>query len=133
VEPPTKSVGPRTFEEYAMTAGLQTVVYPVRDLARAKALFSALLEAEPYADEPYYVGFKDAGQDVGLDPDGHARGMTGPVPYWHVADIRARLAALREAGAEVLQDVQDVGGGRLIASVKDTDGNFVGLLQDPAA
>ncbi|MEU6576800.1 VOC family protein [Streptomyces sp. NPDC046805] len=116
-----------------MTAGLKTIIYPVKDLDRAKALFAALLEAEPYADTPYYVGFKDAGQDVGLDPNGHAKGMTGPVPYWHVSDIRGRLAALQEAGAEVLQDVHDVGGGRLIASVKDTDGNLVGLLQDSAA
>ncbi|MET7383517.1 VOC family protein [Streptomyces sp. NPDC005526] len=113
-----------------MTDGLRTIVYPVKDLDRAKALFGALLEVEPYADEPYYVGFKDAGQDVGLDPNGHAKGMTGPVPYWHVADIRARLAALLAAGAELLQDVQDVGGGRLIASVKDADGNLVGLVQD---
>ncbi|MFE7167863.1 VOC family protein [Streptomyces sp. NPDC057616] len=116
-----------------MTAGLKTVIYPVKDLAKAKALFSALLEVEPYADEPYYVGFKDAGQDVGLDPNGHAKGMTGPVPYWHVSDIRARLAALVDAGAELMQDVQDVGGGRLIAFVKDADGNLVGLLQDPAS
>ncbi|MFH9979244.1 VOC family protein [Streptomyces sp. NPDC017179] len=113
-----------------MTAGLMTIIYPVKDLARAKALFSALLEVEPYADAPYYVGFKDAGQDVGLDPNGHAKGMTGPVPYWHVDDIRARLAALVAAGAEVLQDVQDVGGGRLIASARDADGNLIGLLQD---
>jgi predicted enzyme related to lactoylglutathione lyase len=120
-------------KEHAMTAGIQTVIYPVKDLARAKALFSALLEVEPYADEPYYVGFKDAGQDVGLDPNGHSRGMTGPVPYWHVSDIRGRLAALVDAGAEVQQDVQDVGNGRLIAFVKDADGNFVGLLQDPPA
>ncbi|KUO14442.1 VOC family protein [Streptomyces dysideae] len=116
-----------------MTAGLKVIVYPVKDLARAKALFSALLKTEPYADEPYYVGFKDAGQDVGLDPNGHAKGMTGPVPYWHVDDIRATLAALLEAGAELLQDVQDVGGGKLIASVKDADGNLVGLAQEPAA
>ncbi|PZH19766.1 glyoxalase [Streptomyces sp. NTH33] len=113
-----------------MTAGLKTIVYPVKDLDRAKSLFRALLEVEPYADEPYYVGFKDAGQDVGLDPNGHAGGMTGPVPYWHVDDIRGRLAALVEAGAELLQDVRDVGGGRLIASVKDADGNLVGLVQD---
>ena len=109
-----------------MTAGLNTIIYPVKDIARAKALFSALLETEPYADEPYYVGFKDAGQDVGLDPNGHARGMTGPVPYWHVTDIRARLAALLEAGAELLQDVTDVGGGKLIASVKDAAKRPVG-------
>ncbi|MDN3024168.1 glyoxalase [Streptomyces sp. S.PB5] len=113
-----------------MTAGLNTIIYPVKDIARAKVLFSALLETEPYADEPYYVGFKDAGQDVGLDPNGHSRGMTGPVPYWHVTDIRARLAALLDAGAELLQDVTDVGGGKLIASVKDADGNLVGITQD---
>lgn len=116
-----------------MTAGLKTIIYPVKDLSQAKALFSALLEVEPYADTPYYVGFKDAGQDVGLDPNGHAKGMTGPVPYWHVADIRSTLAALLTAGAETLEDVHDVGGGRLIASAKDTDGNLIGLLQDTAA
>ncbi|MFE0677174.1 VOC family protein [Streptomyces sp. NPDC058867] len=113
-----------------MTAGVQTIIYPVKDLARAKAVFGALLGTEPYADEPYYVGYKDAGQDVGLDPNGHAKGMTGPVAYWHVEDIRATSEALVAAGAEVLQDVQDVGGGRLIASLKDAEGNPIGLLQD---
>jgi predicted enzyme related to lactoylglutathione lyase len=114
-------------------AGLQTIIYPVKDLAKAKPLFTALLGVEPYADEAYYVGFKAAGQDVGLDPNGHAKGMTGPVPYWHVTDLEERLAALLEAGAELLQGAQDVGGGRLIASVKDPDGNLVGLLQDAPA
>ncbi|MEU1039465.1 VOC family protein [Streptomyces sp. NPDC005551] len=115
-----------------MTSGLTTIVYPVKDLARAKAVFGALLGVEPYADEPYYVGFRTAGQDTGLDPNGHAKGMTGPVPYWTVEDIRAALSALLAAGAETLQDVQDVGGGRLIASVKDADGNPIGLVQDSA-
>lgn len=115
-----------------MTAGLKTVIYPVENLAEAKALFSALLEVEPYADTPSYVGFEVAGQDVGLDPNGHAKGMTGPVPYWHVTDIRSTLAALLDADAETLEDIHDVGGGRLIASVKDGDGNLIGLLQDTA-
>ncbi|MER5600249.1 VOC family protein [Streptomyces sp. NPDC002265] len=116
-----------------MTAGVKTIIYPVKDLAQAKTMFSALLGVEPYADEPYYVGFKDAGQDVGLNPNGHAQGLTGPVPFWHVTDIRAQLAALLAAGAETVQDVHDVGNGRLIASVKDADGNMVGLLEDPVA
>jgi hypothetical protein len=30
----------------------------------------------------------------------------------------------------VSEDVKDVGGGRQIASVKDADGNLIGLLQD---
>ncbi|MFG2602357.1 VOC family protein [Streptomyces sp. NPDC048514] len=116
-----------------MTAGLQTIIYPVKDPERAKALFTALLGVEPFVDEPYYIGFKAAGQDVGLDPNGHAQGMTGPVPFWHVTDLRERLAALLDAGATVLQDVRDVGNGRLVASVKDADGNLMGLLQDPSA
>ncbi|MEU0335886.1 VOC family protein [Streptomyces sp. NPDC006193] len=116
-----------------MTTGLRTIVYPVKDPERAKAFFTALLGVEPFADEPYYIGYKAAGQDVGLDPNGHAQGLTGPVPYWHVTDLRERFAALLEAGGEVVQDVRDVGGGRLVASVRDGDGNLVGLLQDPAA
>lgn len=116
-----------------MTSGLQTIVYPVKDVAGAKSLFGALLGVTPYADEPYYVGYKAAGQDIGLDPNGHAKGMTGPVPYWHVTDLRERLAALLDAGAELLEDARDVGNGRLVASVKDPDGNLIGLLQDPTA
>ncbi|MET7457813.1 VOC family protein [Streptomyces sp. NPDC005574] len=116
-----------------MTDGLKTIIYPVKDLDAAKALFSALLGVAPYVDEPYYVGFRAAEQEIGLDPNGHAKGMTGPVPYWHVADLRGTLAALLAAGAETLHDVQDVGGGKLIAFVKDADGNLVGLTQDPAA
>ncbi len=40
------------------------------------------------------------------------------------------LQALVEVGAEVDQDVKNVGGGRLIAAVKDADGNLIGLMQD---
>jgi hypothetical protein len=29
------------------------------------------------------------------------------------------------------QDVKDVGGGKLIAKVKDADGNVIGLMQSP--
>jgi predicted enzyme related to lactoylglutathione lyase len=112
-----------------MPEGIETITYPVKDLARAKALFGALLGVEPYADEPYYVGFRPGGPEVGLDPNGHAKGLTGPIPYWRVTDIRTSLARLLDAGAELLKDVHDVGGGKLIASVKDADGNLVGLVQ----
>ncbi|MFE9775112.1 VOC family protein [Streptomyces sp. NPDC005931] len=116
-----------------MNDGLKTIIYPVKDLDRTKPLFRALLGVEPYADEPYYVGFRTAGQDVGLDPNGHAKGMTGPVPYWTVTDIGATLEDLVRAGAQTVHDVQDVGGGKLIAFVRDADGNLIGLTQDPPA
>lgn len=112
-----------------MTDGIRTIIFPVRDLAGARERFRELTGVEPYMDEPYYVAFDVNGQDVGLDPNGHRQGMTGPVAYWHVADIRASLQALLDAGAEPQQEVKDVGGGKLIASVKDPDGNLIGLLQ----
>lgn len=102
-----------------------------RDLTAAKKVFSQLLGVETYADLPYYVGFRVDDQEIGLDPNGHARGMSGPVPYWDVADIKSTLARVVEAGAQVHQDVTDVGGGKLIASVKDADGNLIGLIQNP--
>jgi predicted enzyme related to lactoylglutathione lyase len=112
-----------------MTRGVKTIIYPVTDLARAKTLYGELLGAKPLMDEAYYVGFNVAGQDIGLDPNGHRQGMTGPVGYWHVDDIKKSLQALLNAGAEALQEVKDVGGGKLIASVKDADGNVIGLIQ----
>lgn len=114
-----------------MTPSLKTIIYPVKDLARAKALYGTLLGAAPAMDEAYYVQFDVAGQEVGLDPHGHSKGMTGPVGYWHVADIKERVRELLDAGAREQQAVSDVGGGRLIAAVQDADGNVIGLIQSP--
>jgi predicted enzyme related to lactoylglutathione lyase len=110
---------------------MRTVIYPVRDLAQAKTLYSRLLGVAPYADEAYYVGFRVGDQELGLDPNGHGQGMTGPVGYWHVDDIEERLELLLADGAEVQQAIRDVGGGKLIATVNDPDGNVIGLLQSP--
>ena len=57
--------------------------------------------------------------------------MTGPVAYWHVDDIKGSMKALLDTGAEAHQEVRDVGGGKLIASVKDADGNVIGLIESP--
>jgi len=57
--------------------------------------------------------------------------MTGPVGYWHVDDIEKTLRLLLDAGAQMQQEVKDVGGGKLIASVRDADSNIVGLIQSP--
>jgi predicted enzyme related to lactoylglutathione lyase len=112
-----------------MTSGVKTIIYPVKDLARAKTLFSGLLGVEPSVDARYYVQFDVAGQQIGLDPNGHTHGMT---PYWTVDDVNATLQELVEAGAETVEAVRDVGGGKLIAAVKDPDGNVIGITQDPA-
>ena len=107
---------------------MRLLVYPVKDIAKSKAFYSELLGVEPYADAPYYVGFKTGDLEIGLDPHGRS---AGPIAYWEVKDIRARLRELLDAGAKVDQDVKDVGGGKLIALVKDADGNTLGLTQSP--
>jgi predicted enzyme related to lactoylglutathione lyase len=110
-----------------MADNFKAIIYPVRDLGKAKALFTTLLGATPDQDAPYYVGWSIDGQAIGLNPHGFDQGMSGPVPYVDVDDIKERLDALVAAGASVVQEPTDVGGGLRIATVKDTDGNIIGL------
>ncbi len=84
-----------------MSQGIELFVYPVKDIAQAKALYRTLLGTDPYVDGAYYV-----------------------------SDIEKSLQSLLDAGAQVQQAVKNVGGGRLTAWVKDADGNITGLMQD---
>ncbi len=113
------------------TQGIKTVLHPVSDLAAAKAVYTALLGVSPQADSDYYVGFEAEGQHIGLVPGGGSQGMTSPVAFWQVADIEAKLAEVTAAGATVKEPAHNVGGGRLVATFTDPDGNVLGLLQDP--
>ncbi|TAM87184.1 glyoxalase [bacterium] len=114
-----------------MDRNISLIVYPVKHIARAKAFYEELLGVEPYVDSPYYVGFRVGDMEIGLDPNGHCKGMAGPIGYFTTGDIAQRLRTLVEAGAQIQQDVTDVGGGMLIAWVRDADGNLSGLRQAP--
>jgi predicted enzyme related to lactoylglutathione lyase len=110
-----------------MNKGIKTVLYPVKDIAQATTVFRKLLEVEPYANQPYYVGFKVNDQDIGLVPNNPEAGVTA---FFHVDDIKKSLQILLDGDAQIIQDVKNVGGERLIASVKDKDGNIIGLVQN---
>lgn len=112
--------------------GIKTVLHPVSDVERAKTVYTALLGIEPQTDSAYYVGFDVAGQHIGLLPGGGPQGLTSPVAYWHVDDIEAKVAEVTAAGATVKDAPNEVGGGRVVASVVDPDGNVLGLIQDKA-
>ncbi|MFC8275540.1 VOC family protein [Streptomyces sp. NPDC057271] len=109
---------------------IKTVLHPVKDLAAARGVYTALLGTEPQTVSDFYVGYDIAGQHIGLVPGAGTQGMSAPVAYWHVPDIEAKLAEVTAAGAAVQNPVADVGGGRLVATVTDIDGNVLGLLQD---
>lgn len=111
-----------------MNQGISLIVYPVKDVDQAKKLYGAFLGVQPYADSPYYVGYKLGDhQEVGLDPNAST---PGPITYHEVDDIKKSLQSLLDAGAQIQQEVKDVGYGRLIATVKDAGGSILGLLQN---
>jgi predicted enzyme related to lactoylglutathione lyase len=107
---------------------IRTITVPVADLGAAKAVYRTLLGVEPYVDQPYYAGFRtDDGPEIGLDPHGDV--AAGPITYWHTGDVAGTIAALVVAGATEERSPHDVGGGNLIATVRDADGHLIGLFQ----
>ena len=109
-----------------MAQNIKLVVYPAKDLEKTKAIFKKFLEVEPYVEGAYYVGYKLDNMEVGLVPNGES-----VICYTDVANIESSLKAMVEVGATVYQKVKDVGGGLLIAQVKDTSGNILGFRQPP--
>jgi predicted enzyme related to lactoylglutathione lyase len=106
------------------------ILYPAEDLPKATGFFKTLLGADPYVESPPYVGFKVGEIEIGLVQK--KGGPSSPLAYVSVTDIKAALATLVAAGAEITQDVKDVGYGLLVASIKDADGNPIGLRQAPS-
>jgi hypothetical protein len=83
----------------------------------------------------FFLGFRFATPQAIIRPRlrrsrASALGL-GTTEYHHVDDIKKGLQLLLDAGAHLLQEVKDVGGRKLIAIVKDADGNIIGLLQSP--
>jgi len=108
-----------------MAQNVKLLVFPVKDIEKAKTFYSKFLGVEPYVEGPYYVGYRVGELEVGLDPNS----KVGPIGYVDVNDINSSLQEMTKVGAEIVQDVKHVGGGLLVARIKDADGNVVGLRQ----
>lgn len=113
-----------------MIQGLRTVIYPVSDMAQAKAWYGAVLGRSPYFDEPFYVGFAVGGFELGLIPDG-VPSADGAQAYWGVGDAAAELERLTSLKATIHESLKDVGGGIKVAAVKDPFGNVFGIIENP--
>ena len=116
-----------------MFLGLRTAIYHVDDIDRGKKWYSEVLGVKPYFDEPFYVGFNVGGYELGLQPTkGSSREKAdGVVAYWGVEDADAALQRVLELGATRNEDVQDVGGGIKVATVRDPFGNVFGIIENP--
>lgn len=108
---------------------IQIIVYSVKEVDAAKKVFTTFLGAEPYADSPYYIGYRVGEVEVGLDPNAISQGYAAPIAYIDTDDIQASLKALEAAGAKVVQEPTEVAPGLQVARLQDADGNYIGLRQ----
>lgn len=114
-----------------MFLGLRTVVYQVDDVVKARDWYSSVLGVQPYFDQPFYVGFNVGGFELGLHPDESKSKGEGQIPYWGVSDAATALKRLLDHGATAHDDLQDVGEGIKVATVKDPFGNILGIIENP--
>jgi hypothetical protein len=68
-----------------MARNIKLLVYPVKDVEKAKAFYGEFLDVKPYVEGPYYVGYRVGDQEVGLDPNS----KIGPIAYTDLKDIRS--------------------------------------------
>lgn len=112
--------------------GLRTTIYRVSDIEKAKTWYSDFLGIEPYFNEPFYVGFNVVGYELGLQPDAKNEAKTdGVVTYWGVNDVQAVYEDLLSKGAKPFEAPDEVGGGIIVAAVKDPWDNVFGIIYNP--
>jgi predicted enzyme related to lactoylglutathione lyase len=112
--------------------GLRTVIYAVADIEKAKRWYADVLSQQPYFSQPYYVGFKVGGFELGLDPDTTGvKPGNNAVAYWGVSDAKAVHARLLALGARENKPLEEVADGVFVASVLDPFGNVVGIIENP--
>jgi predicted enzyme related to lactoylglutathione lyase len=112
--------------------GIATVAYIVPDLTEAKTWYSKAFGTEPYFDEPFYVGFNINGFELGLQPEEGPRvAGNSVVAYWAVPDAGSAFDHFVANGAVEVEAPTEVGGGVIVASVKDPWGNLIGIIRNP--
>jgi predicted enzyme related to lactoylglutathione lyase len=113
-----------------MLKSIKSIVYPSSNLKEDVVFWTKLLGKEPYFNEHYYVGFKLAGYELGLDPNAIAEGVTQPITYWSVDDIEAEVTRLSALGMKLHEPIQELSSDVKIAKLKDANGYFLGIVSD---
>lgn len=114
--------------------GLRTTIYKVSDIEKAIKWYSDFLGFEPYFDEPFYVGFNVAGYELGLQPEEEVQSTEkadSVITYWGVDNVSESYKSLTSLGAEPHEEPTEVGGGIIVATLKDPWSNIIGLIFNP--
>lgn len=112
--------------------GLRTCIYRVSDITEATSWYSKVLGIEPYFNEPFYVGFNVGGYELGLQPEESSEPKgTSVLTYWGVEDVKQVFSQLIAQGASEFEQPAEVGGGIMVAAVKDPWENIFGIIYNP--
>lgn len=113
--------------------GLRTAIYQVGDITAAKKWYTEAFGTAPYFDEPFYVGFDIGGFELGLQPEStaHPTKSKSVVAYWGVEAMESTYTRLIDMGATAFSESKEVGGGILVAELKDPWDNIIGLIFNP--
>jgi lactoylglutathione lyase len=116
-----------------MFLGIRTIAYRVPDIKEGKDWYSTVFGTKPYFDEPFYVGFNIGGYELGLQPYEGDEIIPGnsTTAYWGVENVDEALKKMIDAGAVQFEAPMEVGGGVIVASVRDPWGNIVGVIYNP--
>jgi len=109
--------------------GLRTLIYPSNNLEADTQWWADALGVEPYFDQPFYVGFNVGGYELGLDPNGDM--ADGPRTYFGVDDINEAVDHFIASGCEIYEPVTEAGGDIMVATVKRSNGQLLGLIYNP--
>lgn len=113
--------------------GLRTCIYKVSNLELATEWYSNLFNTNPYFKAACYVGFNISGFELGLEPDtaSISHKTDNVLVYWGVADILLMFNRCIELGGVIHEAPRNVGENIVLATIKDTWNNVIGLIYNP--
>jgi len=115
-----------------MFIGSRAAVYPVRDLAVAKAWYRNVLEVAPSVDEKSFVEFRSGAGTVDLvaTTQNPAKNGSNREIYWGVSNANAAYQRLLALGATPKQPVRQQTSGIFAGTVTDPFGNVLAIVQN---
>lgn len=113
--------------------GLRSHIIQTEDIGEVAAWYEQVLQKKPYFQNENYVGFEAGGFELGIfkRENWYIETWNNIEVYWGVEDIESELERLIHLWAIKKDDLVDVGGGIIMASVIDPFWNFFGIMYNP--
>ena len=108
-----------------------SIVFFVKELRKAAAWYSNILNIEPYRKDNDFIGFHLAGIDLCFHRfDEKAIMQSGSqIAYWQVEDLSETVKEFVAGGASVYRRSIEIPEGGRVAQIKDPFGNIIGVME----